>query len=72
MVMMTMMVVMISITTRVVIIIMLLIITILIMTLKLPVRYVFDLFTALRTVSNSYTQVAKTQACANHAQHIGL
>ena len=30
----------------------------------------YNLLTALRTVSNMYTQVARTQSCANHMQHI--
>ena len=29
-----------------------------------------NLLTAPRTISNSYTQVARAQSCANHVQHI--
>ena len=30
----------------------------------------YNLLTALRTVSNTYAQVARAQLCANHVQHI--
>ena len=30
----------------------------------------FNIFTAPRTVANTYTQVARAQSCANHVQHI--
>ena len=30
----------------------------------------YNLLTALRTVSNTYAQVAQAQSCANHVQHI--
>ena len=30
----------------------------------------YNLITASRTVSNTYAQVARTQSCANHVQHI--
>ena len=30
----------------------------------------YNLLTAPRTVSNTYTQVARAQSCANHVQHI--
>ena len=29
-----------------------------------------SLLTALQTISNTYTQVAQAQSCANHVQHI--
>ena len=37
------------------------------------VLFVFfnNLFTAPRTVSNTYAQVARVQSCAKHVQHIG-
>ena len=34
-------------------------------------RFLFNLLTAPRTVSNTYAQVAGAQSCANHVQHIG-
>ena len=30
----------------------------------------YNLLTAPRTASNTYAQVARTQSCANHVQHI--
>ena len=33
-------------------------------------RLFYNLLTALRTVSNTYAQVARAQPCANHVQHI--
>ena len=33
-------------------------------------RFVYNLLTALRTVSNTYAQVARAQSCANHVQHL--
>ena len=34
-------------------------------------RYFYNLLTALRSVSNTYAQVSRSQSCANHVQHIG-
>ena len=33
-------------------------------------RFVYNLLTALQTLSNRYAQVARAQSCANHVQHI--
>ena len=33
-------------------------------------RFFYNLLTALRTVSNTDAQVARTRSCANHMQHI--
>ena len=38
--------------------------------LKGAVQDFYNLFTALRTVSNMYAQVVKAQSCANHMQHV--
>ena len=32
--------------------------------------FIYSLLTAQRTVSNTYAQVARSQSCANHVQHI--
>ena len=34
------------------------------------IQGLYSLLTALRTVSNTYAQVARAQSCANHVQHI--
>ena len=38
--------------------------------LKGAIRDFYDLLTAPRTFSDTYAQVARTQSCANHVQHI--
>ena len=48
----------------------LIIITVMIIALKGAVRDLYNLLTALRTVSNTHAQVAQVQSCANHVQHI--
>ena len=39
--------------------------------LKVRFEIFHNLLTASQTVSNTYAQVARTQPCANHVQHIG-
>ena len=39
--------------------------------LKGALQDLYNLLAALRTVSNTYAQVARAQSCANHVQHIG-
>ena len=46
------------------------IIIIMIIELKGLFEIFYNLLTAPRTVSNTYPQVARTQSCANHVQHI--
>ena len=46
------------------------IITIITTTLKGAIRDLYNLLTALWTVSNTLAQVARAQSCANHEQHI--
>ena len=46
------------------------IIIIIIIAFKGAVRDFYNLLAAPRTVSNTYAQVAKTQSCENHVQHI--
>ena len=48
-----------------------LIIIIIIIALEGANQDYYNLLNALRTVSNTYTQVARAQSCANHVQHIG-
>ena len=38
--------------------------------LKSAVRDIYNLLTALWTVSNTYAQVAGAQLCSNHMQHV--
>ena len=33
--------------------------------------FLYNFLTALRTVSNTYLQVARAKSCANHLQHVG-
>ena len=46
-------------------------IIVIIIILRCTISTNYNLVTALRTVSNMYTQVAWAQSCANHVQHIG-
>ena len=50
---------------------MMMIIIIIIIELQGSIRdfFFYNLLTALRTVSNTYAQVAQAQSCANHVQH---
>ena len=50
-------------------IIMIVIIIIMVIALKGSVEDFYDLLTAPQTVSNTCTQVARAQSCANHMQH---
>ena len=52
------------------IIIIIIIIIIIVNAYKGAIRDCNGLLTALRTVYNSYGQVARAQSCANHVQHI--
>ena len=38
--------------------------------MKGAIRGFYSIFTAPRTVSNTYSLVAQAQSCANHVQHI--
>ena len=46
------------------------VVIIIIIALKDAILDFYNHLTALQTVSNTYTQVAWAQSCANHAQHI--
>ena len=50
--------------------IIIIIIMIIIIALKGAIRDFYNLLTALRTVSNTYAQVAQVQSCANHVENI--
>ena len=43
---------------------------IVIIALKGTISDLYNLLTALRTVSSAYAQMARAQSCANHVQHI--
>ena len=46
------------------------VVVVVIIALKGANRNFYNLFTAPQTVSDRYSQVARTQSCANHVQHI--